>query len=88
MDFQWTDPRDRATWNVRTYASGLDLDPPRVAEPPTEAMIRFGREGEHPPAVVNATGKMSPEAFLARELMELLDVSRAAAPPTHRSASA
>jgi len=51
-------------------------------------MIRFGREGEHPPAVVNATGKMSPEAFLARELMELLDVFRAVAPPTHRSASA
>jgi len=78
VDFQWTDPRDRATWSVRTYASGLELDPPRVAEPPTEAMIRFGREGEHPPAVVNATGKMSPEAFFARELMELLDVSRAA----------
>ena len=84
MDFQWTDPRDRATWNVRTYASGMDLDPPRVAQPPADTMIRFGREGEHPPAVVNTTGKMSPEAFYANELMELLDVSRAAAPLTRR----
>ena len=87
MDFQWTDPRDGSTWNVRTYASGVDLDTPWMEEPPTETMIRFGREGEYPPPVVNATGKMSPEAFFASELMELLDVSRVAAKPVTRRAS-